>query len=220
MLLFGNQRAVDISNVCAEIQTLYFLKGDKTMNTNTVVGLFDYYSNADGAVQALRKYGVDDDRISVVARDDSTTEREIVGEKAAATGAIAGGLIGLLAGLSTLVVPGIGPVIATGTLASTLATTVGLTAIGAGLGVTTGSIIGAFIDLGISQDDAEFYAEGLKRGGVVLTVAVNPKDEDEISDILRRAGAVDMNTRRQIWEDEGWTTLEKAAKPGKDIYRR
>jgi len=191
------------------------------MSTNTVVGLFDTYSNADAAVKALQDIGVDDDHISVVARDNDTIEPKNAGEKGAATGAVAGGLVGLLAGLSTLIIPGIGPVVATGALASTLAITFGLTAIGVGLGATTGSLLGAFVDLGFSQRDAEFYAEGVKRGGIVVSVEADPGDEDDISSILHRAGAVDMTTRRKIWLDEGWTSFdEEAEKSDEDAYRR
>jgi hypothetical protein len=102
-----------------------------------------------------------------------------------------------------------------------LATTIGLTAVGATLGATTGSLLGAFIDLGFGEKDAEFYAEGVKRGGIVVSVEVNPGDEDDINGILHRAGAVDMTTRRKIWLDEGWTSFdEEAKKSAEDAYRR
>jgi len=191
------------------------------MNTNTVVGLFDYYSDADAAVKALHDYGVDGSRISVVTRDNDPIEPKNAGQKGAATGAVAGGLVGLMAGLSTLIIPGIGPVLATGTLANTLVATFGLTAVGATLGATTGSLLGAFADLGFGEKDAEFYAEGVKRGGIVVSVEADAEDEDEISDILRGAGAVDMDVRRQTWLDEGWTSFdEEAAKSDEDAYRR
>ena len=191
------------------------------MNTNTVVGLFDYYSDADAAVKALHDYGVDGSRISVVKRDNDPIEPKNAGQKGAATGAVAGGLVGLMAGLSTLIIPGIGPVLATGTLANTLVATFGLTAVGATLGATTGSLLGAFADLGFGEKDAEFYAEGVKRGGIVVSVEANPGDEDDISGILHRAGAVDMTTRRKIWLDEGWTSFdEEAEKSDEDAYRR
>ncbi len=190
------------------------------MNTNTIVGLFDYYSNADAAVKALQDHGVDEDHISIVARDNDSIEPKNAGEKGAATGAVAGGLVGLMAGLSTLIIPGIGPVLATGALASTLVTTFGLTAVGVTLGATTGSLVGAFVDLGYGQKDAEFYAEGIKRGGVVVSVETDAEEEDEINNILRIAGAVDMITRRKTWQDEGWTSFdEEAEKSDEDTYR-
>lgn len=190
------------------------------MNTNTVVGLFDYYSNADGAVHALQNYGVDRNRISVVTRDNDAIERGTAGEKGAATGAVAGGLVGLLAGLSTILIPGIGPVIATGTLASILIASLGMTVVGAGFGAATGGLLGAFVDLGFSETDAEFYAEGVKRGGILVSVEADTENEDEVRDILRTAGAVDLDTRRKTWQDEGWTSFEEIEKSDEDSYRR
>ena len=190
------------------------------MNTNTVVALFDYYRNADQAVQALQDYGVDSDRISVVARDNDAIKQGTATGAGAVTGAAAGGLVGLLAGLSALIIPGIGPVIATGTLASTLATTLGMTAVGAGIGAATGGLLGALIDLGFSQEEAEFYAEGVKRGGVLVSVEADPDDEDKIRDILLRTGAVDMDTRRKAWQNVGWTSFEETEKPNESTYRR
>lgn len=172
---------------------------------NTIVGLFDDYGTADRAVQALRDYGVDGNRISVVTRHNDASNQVTAVEAGAATGAAAGGLVGLLAGLSALLVPGIGPVIATGTIATTLATTL----VGAGLGAATGGLLGVLVDLGFSKEEAEFYAEGVKRGGVLVSVGTDSQDEEQIREILRGAGAVDMDTRRQTWLENGWTTFKE-----------
>lgn len=179
------------------------------MNTNTVIRLFDDYRSADEAVKALHAYGVDSDRISVVTRDNDTIKRGSSVGTGAATGAATGGLVGLLAGLGALLVPGIGPVIATGTIASTLISALGVTAVGAGLGVAAGGLLGALVDAGFSEDDAQFYAEGVKRGGVLVSVQVDKQNEDHIRDILRTAGVVDLETRRKTWQDEGWTSFDK-----------
>ncbi len=188
------------------------------MNTNTVVGLFDYYSNADKAVQALKDYGVDGNHISIVARDNDALPQESAAASGAtagaATGAATGGLLGLMAGLSALLIPGIGPVLATGTIASALATTLGMTAIGAGVGAATGGLLGALVDLGFPREDAEFYAEGVKRGGILVTVQTNITDAEQISEILRGAGAVDRETRRQTWQNAGWTAFDETSKDG------
>jgi uncharacterized membrane protein len=203
----------------AKIQSSSLLKGDR-MNTSTVVGLFDYYRNADRAVQALQDYGVDSNHISVVTRDNDTIERGNALGTGAVTGAAAGGLVGLLAGLSALSVPGIGPVIATGALATTLATTFEMTAVGAGFGAATGGLLGSLIDLGFSQEAAEFYTEGVKRGGILVSVEADTEDEDEISDILSGVGAVDMNVRRQTWQNADPTSFEKTEKSDEDAHQR
>lgn len=184
------------------------------MNTNTVFGLFDDYGSADDAVQALHDYGVDDSHISVITRGDNVTvkHRTVVGT-GAATGAATGGLVGLLAGLGSLLVPGIGTVLATGTIANTLGAALGITAMGAGLGTATGGLLGALVDLGFSEDDAHFYAEGIKRGGILVSLETNPQDENPIRDILQKAGAVDLDIRHRVWQNEGWTSFNETEKP-------
>jgi uncharacterized membrane protein len=183
------------------------LRGD---NMETVIGLFDHASHAQQAVQAIREYGVDNSHISVVTRNrDSVKQGDFnVGENAA-KGATAGGLIGFLAGLGTILIPGIGPVWATGAIASALVTTLESTAVGAGLGAAAGGMLGALREVGFSQKDAEFYAEGLKRGGVLVAIEIDAQREEQIRDILRSAGAVDINNRRRAWLDEGWTNYDE-----------
>ncbi len=138
--------------------------------------------------------------------------------KGAAAGATTGGVVGLLIGVSTVVIPGIGPVLATGAIASALATTLGMTAIGAGIGAATGGILGALLDMGLTHKDASFYTEGVKRGGILLTVDADLDEKQKIEDLLRSAGAVDMNTRRQSWEGEGWTDSEETESSATNRY--
>jgi uncharacterized membrane protein len=188
---------------------------------DTVVGLFDNYSDADQVIKSLHEYGVDDNRISVVTRGNQKIEHgHVTAGEGAVTGAATGGVVGLLAGLSALLVPGIGPVIASGAFASALATTVGMTAVGVGVGAAAGGITGALIKAGVSHEDAELYAEGVKRGGVLVSVETDREDQDEISDILRSAGAVDMEARRESWEDEGWSKFDPAERTKDEISQR
>jgi uncharacterized membrane protein len=186
---------------------------------STLVGLFDTYNDAEQAVDTLEQYGIDRNRISLVQREgEKLVSDKMNAGKGAVAGATTGGVVGLLAGLSAIVIPGIGPVLATGAIASALATTLGMTAIGAGVGAAAGGLLGALIDLGLPHKDASFYAEGVKRGGVLLTVNANSDEEVQINKILRSAGAVDMNTRRQSWENEGWTEFDETEKADSEKY--
>ena len=172
----------------------------------TVVGFYDNYDEASQAVRDLENSGVDTEQISIVAPEKNQAEHDAVGAgEGAATGAVTGGTIGLMAGIGALLIPGVGPVIAAGTIATAL----GLTAVGAGVGAATGGLLGALIKSGFSKDDAEFYAEGIKRGGTLVYVAVEPAREEQVRQILQNAGSVDMDTRRQAWKSEGWTQYEE-----------
>ena len=56
------------------------------------------------------------------------------------------------------------------------------------------------------SDDRSAYAEGLTRGGILLTVLNLVEDEsDDVMDILDDEGAVDMDERTTTWREEGWS---------------
>lgn len=178
----------------------------------TVVGLFENYTDADRAVSELNTRGFNRNEISVAARDNSI-RNQVAGESAreqavaesagagAVGGAVVGGLGGLLVGIGALAIPGIGPIITAGTLATAL----GTTAAGAGIGAAAGGLIGALVGMGIPEEDAHFYAEGVKRGGVLVTVQTSDDRASEALNIMRRARAVDVDTQRQSWRETGWS---------------
>lgn len=57
-----------------------------------------------------------------------------------------------------------------------------------------------FVEMGFTGEDAQFYAEGVKRGDFLVSVEIGLQDEYLVRGILRGAGAVDMNTYRQVWQ--------------------
>ena len=82
--------------------------------TRTVSRLFDSYSQAQAAVEALEQAGFTSSEISLVSRyrDDNTLVDgdEVSGTATGATaGALVGGGGGLLAALGLIAIPGIGP---------------------------------------------------------------------------------------------------------------
>ena len=171
----------------------------------TITALFDDYDDAVEAVSQLRQAGITDADISLVSgsekhrspvgsdEDDDTVSD--AGKGAAIGGAIGGGA-GLLAGLGMLAIPGLGPVVAAGWLASTLA--------GLAAGAATGGVVGALVDAGVSEDQAHAYAEGIRRGGTMVTVRVDESLADPALDILGDEGTVNMDQRTAQWRNEGW----------------
>jgi uncharacterized protein (TIGR02271 family) len=73
----------------------------------------------------------------------------------------------------------------------------------------TGEDKGFFAMLGelfFPDDDRSAYAEGLSRGGHLLTVTNVSEDQyDAVIDILDDEGAVDMDERTASWREEGWS---------------
>ena len=60
-------------------------------------------------------------------------------------------------------------------------------------------------DLFMPEEDRYAYAEGLSRGGFLVTVGTTAANRDRILDILDDEGTVDMDAREESWRAEGWT---------------
>src|SRR5829696_8600151 len=184
----------------------------------TIAAMFDKYQDAAEAVSRLERAGIPHGDISIVSNDPanrdrlsnttgtSTTARRgdaVDGDDAAtgagtgaSMGAMLGGGAGLLAGLGMLAIPGLGPVVAAGWLASTL--------LGAGAGAATGGVVGALTGAGIDEADAHTYAEGIRRGGTLVTVRADEAQSARVIDILDDEGTVDLGERESTWRKEGW----------------
>lgn len=191
--------------------------------TITISALFDDYSTATRAVRDLEAAGLPSDDISIVANNaddwyrrdgdkrptvdrdrDGVDDRVEGAEAGAGIGATVGGVVGLLAGLGLLAIPGIGPVVAAGWLASTAAV--------AAVGAAGGGLIGALTQSGVSEKDAHVYAEGVRRGGTLVTARVPEADRGKYEGILSRS-AVRLHEREMAYRDSGWTRYDPAAAP-------
>ena len=176
----------------------------------TMTRVYDTYSSARRAVEELEGSGVPSSDISLVANKHVSAKYENVDETSAAAdgagiGAALGGGAGLLTGLGIMAIPGLGPVVAAGWLASTL--------VGAAAGAATGGLIGALVDTGVSENDAEVYAESVRRGGTLLTVRVPEGAVPRVTEIVDRYGPIDAVTRRREYTDAGWTRFDDKAAP-------
>ena len=190
----------------------------------TVVGLFDTFTEAQNVVQQLVNAGFDRNEISVLANDargefgmsravgDSSSTAEGAGAGAVG-GGVLGGVLGLLVGVGALAIPGIGPVLAAGPLAAALGTAGASTLVGAGIGAAAGGVIGALIGAGIPEDDANFYAEGVRRGGTLLLVKASDDMAQRAYDLMRSNGAVDIDQRSGDWRTSGWNRFDPNAEP-------
>jgi hypothetical protein len=182
--------------------------------TQTVTGLFDRYEDASAAVSHLEAIGIPHPDISIVANnverwheDDRTSEAPADAGIGAGIGAIAGGGAGLLAGLGIMAIPGVGPVVAAGWL---VATAVGAVA-GAAAGGAAGGIVGALTSSGVSEGDAHVYAEGVRRGGSLVTARVADDRVAEASAILERSHSVNVAERGSVYRKAGWSRFDADA---------
>jgi hypothetical protein len=192
------------------------------MMTTTISRLYDSYADAQGAVSRLEAAGVPHSEISIVANNSDgwfgngkgngkvDRDRDGVDDRAegagtgAGIGAGLGGTAGLLAGLGLLAIPGLGPVVAAGWLAATAA--------GAAAGAATGGIVGALTQAGVSNDDADTYAEGIRRGGTLVTARVADGDRARLEAALNQS-AINTVERRAAWQKTGWQKFDTQSKP-------
>jgi hypothetical protein len=187
--------------------------------TVTISRLYDTYTDAQKAVQGLEAAGVPHSDVSIVANNsdnwysndkkvdrdhDGVDDRAEGAGKGAGIGAGIGGAAGLLAGLGLLAIPGLGPVVAAGWLAAT--------AVGAAAGAATGGIVGALTEAGVSKEEAPLYAEGVRRGGTLVSARVPDADRTRLEAILNTS-AVNLQDRSAAWQKTGWTTFDPASQP-------
>jgi hypothetical protein len=125
------------------------------------------------------------------------------GGTGASVGTLLGGGAGLMAGLGALAIPGIGPIVAAGWLVATLA--------GAGIGAAAGGLLGSLAGAGVSEADAHTYAEGVRRGGNLVTVRADEGMAARVNAVLDGRTPVDPTARRAEYEQAGWKGFDPAA---------
>ncbi len=189
-----------------------------------ITRLFDSYEQASQAVAELELSGVPHSDISIVANNNDgrigdPTRSSTVTSSAAHTdagadagtgagtgatiGTVLGGGAGLLAGLGMLAIPGIGPVVAAGWLIAT--------AVGAGVGAGAGGLLGSLVGAGVDESDAHVYAEGVRRGGTLVTARVDESQRAPVEQVLARFSGVDANTRGNEYRAGGWERFDENA---------
>jgi len=190
--------------------------------SKTISRLYNSHAEARAAVRQLEAAGVSHGDISILvsnadnAYDEKTKsfpDRDLDGKDDRAEGAAAGGGVGaavggtagLLAGLGLMAIPGVGPVVAAGWLVAALT--------GAAAGGATGGIIGALSQqAGISDEEAQIYAEGLRRGGALVSAKIADGDAARVQAIMDRS-SVRAADRAALYRKSGWKTYNPTARP-------
>ena len=137
---------------------------------------------------------------------DLTDTPESKGAGTGATlGTLLGGGAGLLAGIGALAIPGVGPIVAAGWLVATLT--------GAGVGAAGGGLLGSLVGAGVPEEHAHVYAEGVRRGGTLVTVRADDSMASTIENVLngRTTAAVDVTSRQADYQQTGWTGFSDTA---------
>jgi hypothetical protein len=186
------------------------------MTNRTVTGLYDSYDDAAAAVRDLEASGISHRDLSLIVNNADNRYAptdHIAAKEGAKTGAgtgasigtVLGGGAGLLAGLGMLAIPGVGPVVAAGWLVATAA--------GAAAGAAAGGLIGSLTGAGVSKEHAHVYAEGVRRGGALVTARVDESQVAIAENVLRKHRWIDPDRRAKLYREDGWTSFDERANP-------
>jgi hypothetical protein len=191
--------------------------------SHIITRLFDSFSDAQHAVIELERVGVPHGDISLVSHETHKNHEGVnvrephdhtAGEAAAAdagvgaaTGGVLGAAGGVLAGLGLLAIPGLGPVIAAGWLASAA---VGAVVGGAVVGAA-GGLVGALTNAGVSKQEADVYAEAVRRGGTLVSAKIDDEHLAVAAAALETVPSVDIAARGAAYRASGWTRFDEAA---------
>lgn len=173
----------------------------------TAIAIFDDRTQAQRAIEQLKRAGFSEKEIGVTARDgghpagreadapipDADGGKQTHAKEGAITGVTAGAGVGALWGLGILagVLPAIGPAIAGGTLAAILSS--------AAAGAATAGLAGTLIGLGIPEEEARYYDREFQAGRVIVTVDARGRVRDAQA-ILAQNGGYDMSSAPEPME--------------------
>lgn len=157
------------------------------MTHKTVVAAFRHHHDAEATVKELKKRGVPEKDISLIARHNGHTESGHPDgdgihnlSSGIGWGGTLGGAAGLLASVGALVIPGIGPIVAAGPLAATLT------------GAVAGGVVGGLMDYGIPQKESHTYESRLNAGDMVLLVRSDGDEVDKAEHLFKQHNATDI----------------------------
>jgi hypothetical protein len=187
----------------------------------TICRLYDSYADANRVVLALEAAGVPPSETSVISNNSDTwykanktagpvvqgkndpsgegkAERAVLGAAIGATAATAASLV------TMLVIPGVGAVVGAGWLAAML----GSMAIGG----VAGGLLGALSNAGISEEDAQVFVEGVRRGGTLVAARVPQAQLPQVVPMMNRS-AVNLQERSELYRKSGWQSFDPNAGP-------
>jgi len=169
---------------------------DVSSKENSVVAVFAVHSDAENAVNLLKKGRFNVKKLAIVGRgyhtEDQVTGYYTTGDRMkhwGKQGAFWGGLWGMLIGSAFFFIPGVGPVMVAGSAVAWIvgalesaAVVGGLSALGAGL-----------YSIGIPKDSALKYESSIKAGKFILIAHGTPAEADLARKILASTAAEEMN---------------------------
>lgn len=204
---------------------------------NTVAGIFQSRTDAERALENLRRLGLSDENLNLLSPGEADRQSEIdvptsdteqpgMGN---AVGGVVGGAMGAAGGMTlgaaaaSLLVPGVGPIMAAGLVGAAL-----FGAGGAAAGMAAGGALEGQIADGLPHDELFVYEDALRQGRTVVIAQL--EDDGQVyaaQSALDEAGAESVDAARESWwvglrdaEEEDYTGQGRDFKQDESIYRR
>ncbi len=188
--------------------------------TQIITRLFDTHEDASNAVAELERAGIRHDSISLVSNNadgrhggDETDTADGFAKRPTIRRPDRQAAQGLLAGLGMLRDPGLGVASRGGRLA--------------GYGRRRSApwstrpagerhrrhVLGALKDAGHSDEDANVYAEGVRRGGSLVSVKSDQPGEIVAAQTVLASRGVEAAQRGALYRESGWSQFDEKAQP-------
>lgn len=143
------------------------------MHTDSAVAVYDTHAEAETALKALSRSGVDMKTLSIIGKGYHTEEHALgfytTGDRIKTWGRVGsfwGAIWGLLVGPAILLIPTVGLVVAAGPLVAALIAALEGAVVGGGLSAIAGALVG----LGMSKDQAVKYEAAVKADRFLVLV--------------------------------------------------
>ena len=76
-----------------------------------------------------------------------------------------------------------------------------------------GGVVGALTNAGVSREEAEVYAEGVRRGGTLVSAKIADDKLAMAESAISNIGYVDVAVRGAAYRDAGWSRFDESAPP-------
>lgn len=143
------------------------------LEVQTITRSYATFEDARNVAVRLANAGIQPNRIGILGQQAGGEDNTAAG---LGVGGAAGAVTGIALGLGALTIPGAGPIIATGWFLS-----------GAVTGALAGGVLGALMDAGLPQSEAEEHAGAHELGRSVVSVRAEGSDVPLVTRILDAA---------------------------------
>jgi hypothetical protein len=226
---FGDDEVQDIPLIFIKARSVVAIEEKQRVQQRNrvmlivICRLYDSHSDAHRVILALQAAGVPQSETGMISNNSDNwysgtktdnvipIRRNADGGKAegkvegAAVGAAIGATAATAASLITmLAIPGVGAIVGAGWLAAIL----GSMAIGG----VAGGLLGALTNAGISEEDAQVFVEGVRRGGTLVAARV-PQTELPRFEAIMTPFAVSLQERCDLYRKSGWQAFDPNAVP-------